>query len=949
MAFCAIFLASATICGFNVKSVEVLEDLPARMWRMEYAQNGAELVWIDCDDENRAFGIAFRTLPEDDSGIAHVIEHSVLCGSEKYPSRAPFVELLKSSPNTYLNACTGKDMTVYPVSSRNPRDFLNLIDVYLDAVLHPLSVKNDWAMRQEGWHYEFDGTNLTQNGIVYSEMKGSMANPGLVALTAAMKLLYPDTVYRFNSGGDPEHIPELTFEKYCSFHKAYYHPSNARIFLYGRIDLEKTLSVIGEALKGFSRREGEVRIPLQAKVSGKVTQRYESQEEKNRTILCDGWVYGDYADVEEQMGLEVLTELLVGSNFSPIKKPLLEKGLCEDVSFGIYRFQQPMLMMTFHNVKDGQAEACRREAREALRGVCEEGIDADRIAQLIDKREFSWRERDTANLGVAIGFDILDVWLYGGDPAENLRARAHFAALRKRNGTGWYERLLAKATIENAHHCEVTLLPSSTLHAEKIAKQEAMMKKIRGELSKAELAKIVRDADWLRRHQSESEDPALLAKLPTLSLSDIPRRGRLSERTFSTVEGVTVIRPKLDLEGFFYLDLCFSLTGLDRSEMLDVPLLSSLYGEIGSSKHTALELRSEMDGKLGDFTAMANAYEKGPQLVVHIAALESHREDALNLAEEILLGTTFAETNEVARVRAQNRESMIRSASGRGALRFADLHAAARANPSPANVIAEIFDGVSQLRHLQTGSFGDLKALSARIFTRSRLTVCVAGDVSDEFLARLVSCFPEAENPAMDLSTEGAVSPRNDGFVIDGMVGYSISAMKLPEDVPYCGSQQVAAKIVELEYLWPEVRMKGGAYGANFTIRPSGNMAFSSYRDSNPARTYEQYARAGAWLAEFAKSGTPIEKYQISVVNKTEPNLSKREEMAFVRSLHFNGREPEMLQRLRTEILDTTGDDLLKFASALERSAKGAVKCAFGGEGLLRACALDHIEKVSSF
>ena len=942
-------LLATAICGFEVKSVEPLPEVSAKLWRMEYQKNGAELVWLDCDDENRAFAIAFCTLPEDDTGIAHIIEHSVLCGSEKYPCREPFVELLKSSPNTYLNASTSRDWTVYPFASRNEKDFLNLMNVYLDAVFHPLSVRDDHAMRQEGWHYEYDGTNLVRNGVVYSEMKGAMASSGTVAYNEAMKLVFPDNAYGRISGGDPEHIPELTFEKYRAFHAKFYHPTNARIYLYGRIDLEKCLKPIADALAGFERREGGLYCtPLQAPTNGCRTVRYASAEEQNRTIVTDAWVYGGYENRDELLALELLGELLTGSNFSPLKEPFLKAGLCEDVSLGVLAKRQTMVMLRLQNVKDGQTDACRRLVRETLERLVREGFDRERIAQLIDKREFAWLERDSSRRGLDIFYELTDSWLYGGDPAAVLKARDTFAKLRRLNGTGWYEQLLRKAVLENVHHGEVTLVPSATLAAERKAAEDAELARLKNAMTPAELAAIAAEAAELKRWQSEPENPANLAKLPRLELADIPERVELPEGKVSVEDGVTVIRPEITTDGYFYLDLCFSLAGFSEAELLDMPLIAELLGELGSKKRTAAALRGDLDGKLGIFETSVGSYERGPQLIVRLGALDAHLEDALSLAKEVLLETDFGDLAEIGKARKQNRSWLERSIQGRGACETAVTRVEGAMDAR--GRIEELFSGMTQLRHLQRGKAGDLVALARRVFTRDRLTVVYAGKVPEDFVARVSGIWPRtAEGKDGEIGETVLtmpVRPVSEGFEIDGAIAHAVTSAHLPEGVAYSGSQLVAARIIALEYLWPEVRMKGGAYGSSLAVRPNGNVIFNSYRDPNPARSYAVFEKAADGLEAFVKSGRPFTNFQISTVERTNPNLSNRGKMSFIRSLYFNGRDLAMLRRLRHEILTTSADDLLNFARTLKELSKDPNRCAVGGGTLLDGCAFRTREKV---
>lgn len=934
--------------GFEVKSVEDLPDLSAKFWRMEYVKNGAELVWIDCDDENRAFEIAFRTIPEDDSGVAHVLEHAVLCGSEKYPSREPFVEMLKSSPHTYLNAYTAKDMTGYPVASRNEKDFLNLTSVYLDAVFHPLTVKSDWSMRQEGWHYEYDGETLTRNGIVYSEMKGAMGSPHTQMYHDILALLFPNTVYRFNSGGHPSAIPSLTFEKYRAFHERFYHPSNARIYLYGKIDLDKTLELISSELKDFDRRDGEIVIPRQSPIKASRTVRYASKEVKDKTLSCTGWVVGDYDDVERLAAIDILCELLAGSNFSPLKEPLLKSGLCEDIGIGLIRERQPVLLINYQNVKDGEVETCRELAYGILTRIVNEGLDQERIARLIDKHEFAWRERDTSDRGIALARTVYQSWNYGGDPALYLRGSEVFTSLRKRLNTNWWARLVLDSTLWNPHRAELTMVPSATLADEEAAADAEELKKIKESLSESELSAIAEAAADLKRRHAAPEDPAVLAKLPRLTLADMPEDCEILERTIESVEGVTVIRPKQELPGFFYLDLCFSLSALTAEELLDAPLLTDLLGELGAAGYTVETLKGMMDGTFGSFSVDVASYEKGPHMIVRVAALDSHREEALALVRDILLKTDFSDVEAIETKRNQCRVWLETAARGRSAFDYSVRRASS--SLSAAENVNERLKGIDQLRHLQEGKAGDVAALAKKIFVRENLTIALAGNTPESFPAEVAAAFPTSETSKTSgtsgTSQTSQTSRTFEGFTIDGSVAYAALSTKLPDDVEYTGAHLVAAKIISLEYLWPELRVKGGAYGAFFSIGANRTLSFRSYRDPNPAKAYEVYTKTGDKLRAFVASGASFEKYQVSSLELTDPNFSPREKMAYVRSQYFNGRDVELPRKLRREIIHTSREDLLAFADALDRAVPVGAKCVVGGEELVGACAPDTICEV---
>ena len=431
--------------GFTVKSITELPDVQGRLVRMSYEKNGADLVWLDREDDNKTFAIGFRTFPADDTGVPHIIEHSVLCGSEKYPVKEPFVDLLKSSFQTFLNAWTSSDSTMYPVCSRDDKDFRNLIDVYMDAVFHPLSVKSPMAFKQEGWHYELDKPDgeLKRNGVVYSEMKGAFANPERLMYHEMNRLLYPDTCYRFVSGGDPASIPSLTFEGYKAFYKKFYHPSNARIFLDGKVPLAAILEQLDGFLKTYDRAELETDFVYQKPVSTAKTISYEIGPDENpdgKVLVYDAWVFGRYDEREKLMAMDAISDALADSNEAPLKKALLEKGLCEDVRFGVGSTAQLSASVFAKNVKKENVEEVRRVIRETFVRLAS-GLDRARLAAVLDKAEFRDREKGSPSMpcGLQHFCEAYDIWLYGGDPAEAFRNGARFASLRKKLAEGWFE------------------------------------------------------------------------------------------------------------------------------------------------------------------------------------------------------------------------------------------------------------------------------------------------------------------------------------------------------------------------------------------------------------------------------------------------------------------------------------------------------------------------------
>ena len=948
------------IHNFTVRSATELPEVPGRLWRMRYEKNGADLVWLERDDENKTFAIAFKTVPGDDTGVAHIMEHSVLCGSKKYPVKEPFVDLLKSSLATFLNAMTYPDKTVYPVATRNGTDFLNLIDVYMDAVLHPLSIENRMALDQEGWHYEFDDKGrLTMNGVVYSEMKGVFSNPDSIAFWEAMNLLFPDCCYCHESGGDPAHIPDLTFDAYKAFHARFYHPSNARIFLDGKMDVDAVLARLDGFLKDYGPAEVHAEIPLQNAVEKRRTVKYEVADDgRDKYILVDGWVIGKFDERERQLAFTVLSEVLAGSNEAPLKKALLDMGLCEDVEMGAENVQQTAALLTIRNTSKEKVAECRRVVRETLERLAKDGLDRKRIEAVLNKCEFLVREKDSGTYprGLAFMGAALDSWMYGGDPAEGFRYREVFDALRAKIATGGFERYLREMFIDNAHHAELTLEPSATLGEERRKKMEEDMAKVLAGWSAEKVAEVKATAAKLKEFQKSKDRPEDTAKLPKLAVKDIPLKGEEIRQEITSVDGRTVIRPKVGADGIFYLELYFSLADLSGAELAEVPFFATLLGELATEHFGALELKSEIDANLGRFSVGTKVFDaKGtatPYLCVQIAGLDAKRDDALRIAKEVLLGTKFEDVKAAGDLLTQDRQDMEQGIAASGN-QYAMRRAGARL--SRQNEIDELFSGVAQLRWLQKAKadkalLSRYAALAKRVFTKGRLTVCVSDNMPKGYAAEVIGAWPDGTDvkAAADWSAGlPEVAGGGEGFTVPAEVAYAGVASRLPKGVAYHGSQVVAARILTLDHLWNEIRVLGGAYGMGLVVRADGDVQYMTYRDPNPARSLGKIAESGAALKKFCESGAEIDKYVVSAIGKSEPYLSPRLETQRASELFLSGRTPDDVARVRAEILATTREELSRFADTLTALSKDASVCVVGGKKPLGACKLGKTESVS--
>lgn len=945
--------AGAKLHGFTVKEVREIPEIKAVMYRMEFDKNGADLVWLDRADDNKTFGICFKTVPEDSTGIFHIIEHSVLNGSEKYPVKEPFVELLKSSLQTFLNAMTGSDLTIYPVASRNDQDFQNLMDVYLDAVFHPLTLKDPHAFRQEGWHYELDDPDgeLLINGVVYNEMQGAMSNPDEVLEMAIAGGLFPDTCYRFNSGGDPEHIPDLTYEQYVKSHKRFYHPSNSRIFLDGEIDLDATLSRIESYLKPYDRITPNSEIAVQAPVTPpEITAEYEigeDEDENSKVILAEGWVIGLYNDRVKNLASEVLGELLCGSNESPLKQAILNAGLAQDVSMHTSGGLQPYLTLTVRNTSLDKKDEVWDTVDKTLRELAESGLDHNKLNAIINSLEFSTKERSFG--GLRYGMQAMGSWLYGGDPAEALSTDSTFAALRKGVDEGLFENLLKDVILGSNHHASICLLPSKTLGAERAESRRKKLAALKASWSEEKIQSVIADFKKLREKQEHVETPEELSVMPQLKLSDIPKEAKPLKNSVGELSGNVLLHQDVETDGIAYLTLHFDLSDFTVEELKLATLAGSVLGEMATEKSSAADIMAKIESVIGRFTVLTNAFYNSkegvkPVMSVSAALLESRKEEASELIKEILLLTSFEDKDAFYNLLRQSRIILEQRTSG--SRNAANIRAASVLSPKSA--VDEEIRGISYLRLLQHAekSFEKegvylcekLSALLKKIFVRERLTISVTGPVDEGWIMSIVSALPHGVIGEKE-QYHAAENHINEGFKIAAGVGYSARCGNLRDvGADYSGSAEVAANLLSYDYLWNEVRVKGGAYGTSMHVFDDGEVQFSSFRDPRCSQSLDTFSAAGSALRRFCDSGEAPDKYIISTIGSLEKPIMPMGEDARAAAMYFGNLTEDDLKKERSEVLGTTVEQLREFSGVLDRLAGKSNVCVIGGENIIEAC-----------
>ena len=954
------------IAGFKVISVETLPDIEASAVRMEYSANGAELLWLDRADDNKTFAIAFRTMPEDDTGVPHIIEHSVLCGSEKYPVKEPFVELLKSSFATFINAWTAPDHTAYPVCSRDPKDFLNLVDVYLDAVFRPLSVRSPEAFMQEGWHWECgaDGVPKGVNGVVYSEMKGALADPRSLAAVELERLAFAGNAYRFVAGGDPESIPDLTFAQYKAFHEKNYHPSNAKVFLDGRVDLRAVLERLDAYFRGYARRPPQALEPDIAPTVVSRTVAYapaEGESVRDKTILADGWPVCGFGDTRRRIALGVLAQYLAGSNEDPVPRALLDAGLCDDASIETLGCAQVFAALFVENVRDGKAAETRAAVRRAISDAIEAGFDVRRLEALLSREEFEYRERDYGShpRGLAFFISATDRWMYGGDPLAGFKAGGIYAELRAAAREGFFERLAREIFLDNPGHVMLDLVPDPTLAAKREAALASRIATAAASMTDADRRENAAAAARLAAFQTKKDSPEELATLPVLRVSDISPDAPVPEHSFAAgPDGAKICSVRTGAKGVVYATLAFPMDGLSPEEAADAAFAADLLGELPTARRTALELKSEIDANLGRFSANAAPYSVPASaaggdpslgrafLEVRAAALDAKAGEILRLLPEILSETSFADAKRVGDAQRQRRRDLELSACGISARKLAKVRAAA--GVSGAAALEDRFSGIFALRRLQAaddtfaeesaGRCAALAAALAKCVGRGAAWIFVSANAPQGFAESLAAAFPRKEDGTADAADAFArpLPAKDEGFTSAGGVASAARAFRLKDGAH--GASFVAARMLSLGHLWNEIRVLGGAYGGSLSLVQDGLSCYLSWNDPSPARSLGVYAASGAALRKEAEGG--IDRYIPGAVAATEPYLSPSAEMNAVSSLALAGRTREDLSRIRREMLAATPQDVARFADALDAAAASgpAPACIVGGAAQVESC-----------
>ena len=953
------------LTAYEVIQKEDLSDIKSQGFLLKHKKSGARILLMENDDENKVFYIGFRTPPSDSTGVPHIMEHSVLCGSRDFPVKDPFVELVKGSLNTFLNAMTYPDKTVYPVASCNDKDFQNLMHVYMDAVFYPNIYQHDEIFRQEGWSYKLDQPDgeLTVSGVVYNEMKGAFSSPEGVLDRVILNTLFPDTSYANESGGDPDVIPELTYEQFLDFHRKYYHPSNSYIYLYGDMDMEEKLRWLDEKyLSDFDTAEVDSEIRYQEPFSEmrEVVKEYsitsgESVEDK--TYLSWNKAISTSLDEKLYLAFQILDYALLSAPGAPLKKALVDAGIGKDImgsyDNGVY---QPLFSVISKNANMEQKEAFVRVIEDTLRGIAENGMDKKALRAGINYYEFRFREADFGNYprGLMYGLQLYDSWLYDETkPFIHMQAIPTFEFLKSQVDTGYFEGLIRNYLLENTHGAVVIIRPEQGRTARMDRELAEKLQAYKESLSPEEVQKLVDDTHELEQYQEEESSPEDLAKIPVLKREDISREIAPIYNDEMEIGGVKLVHHNVETNGIGYVTMMFDLSGI-REELLPyVGILQSVLGIIDTTNYEYGELFNEINihtGGIGTslelYTDVTKVKEKEFRATFEMRgkALYPKMDVLFSMMREILMESRLDDEKRLKEILAMLKSRLLASFLSSGHTTAA-LRALSYTSPmskfkddtdgigfyEAVKVIEEDFEGQKETL------IRNLKEIARRIFRANNLMLSYTS--SEEGLEPMTKAFAAVKD---SLYTGGEVTDeacvlhcrkRNEGFKTSSKVQYVARVGNFIDGgQKYSGTLQILKVILGYDYLWQNIRVKGGAYGCMSNFNRIGDAYLISYRDPNLERTMEVYEGVVDYLKNFNVSDRDMNKFIIGTMSSLDRPMNPAAKGARSMNLYMNRVSEEMIRSERGQILDAQQDYIRALADVVKAMLDQNLLCVIGSE-----------------
>ena len=951
--------------AYEVQKEEDLKGIKAKGYLLRHRKSGARVVYIENDDNNKVFSIGFRTPPSDSTGVPHIMEHSVLCGSRNFPAKDPFVELVKGSLNTFLNAMTYPDKTVYPVASCNDQDFQNLMHVYMDAVFYPNIYEHEEIFRQEGWSYQLDSAEdkLKYNGVVYNEMKGAFSSPEGVLDRVILNTLFPDTSYANESGGDPEVIPELTYEQFLDFHRKYYHPSNSYIYLYGDMDIEEKLHWLDQEYLGkYDREPVDSRIRFQepfAEMQEKVIPYSIASEEseEDNTYLSYNKVVGTSLDKELYLAFQILDYALLSAPGAPLKKALTDAGIGKDImgsyDNGIY---QPIFSVIAKNANEEQKEEFIQVIEDVLRASVKNGIDTKAIEAGINYYEFRYREADFGNYpkGLMYGLQMMDSWLYDEEkPFIHIEALDTFEFLKKQIGTGYYEELIQKYLLDNPHGAIVIVTPEKGRTARMEAELEEKLQKYKESLTAEEVEAFVQKTQALEAYQSEPESEENLEKIPVLKREDISREIEPIINEEMTLAGVPVIFHEIETNGIGYVDVLFDMSLVEEQDLPYVGILQSVLGIIDTKRYDYGTLFNEINVNTGGigtslelYNDVTNIREKAFKATFEIKgkALYGKLPVAFDMMREILMESKLNDGKRIREILAMLKSRLLMKFQSSGHV-TAVLRAQSYA--SPAAKLKDMTNGIAfyeTVSYIEEHFEEEKEKLSEKLIDLSKKLFCgdnmmLSYTAAREGIEGLEEMVEKLKNSLHTRTAEEDkrcvihCEKKNEGFKTASKVQYVAKAGNfIDQGVAYTGALQILKVIMSYDYLWQNIRVKGGAYGCMSNFNRIGEGYFVSYRDPNLKRTLDVYDGVVDYLKNFTVSERDMTKYIIGTMSGIDQPMTPASKGERSMNLYMNKVSAEMIREERNQILDAEQDDIRALYKVAEAVLQADQMCVIGGE-----------------
>ena len=951
--------------AYEVLQTEDLSDLKSKGTLLKHKKSGARVLLMENDDENKVFTIGFRTPPSDSTGVPHIMEHSVLCGSKEFPVKDPFVELVRGSLNTLLNAMTYPDKTVYPVASCNDKDFQNLMHVYMDAVFYPNIYQNDKTFRQEGWSYKLDDPDgeLTISGVVYNEMKGAFSSPEGVLDRVVLNSLFPDNAYSVESGGDPEVIPELTYEQFLDFHRKYYHPSNSYIYLYGDMNMEEKLRWLDEKyLSDFENEPVDSEIHLQKPFTEmkEVVQEYSiasEESEEDNTYLSYNKVIGTTLDEKLYLAFEILDYALLSAPGAPLKKALLDAGVGKDISGsydnGVY---QPIFSVISKNANVEQKEEFVRVIEDTLKDIVKNGINKKALRAGINYHEFRFREADFGNYprGLMYGLQLFDSWLYDETkPFIHMQAIPTFEFLKEQVETGYFEELIQKYLLDNTHGSIVIIKPERGRTARMDKELADKLQAYKDSLSKEEIDALVKATKELEEYQEEESAPEDLAKIPVLGREDISREIAPIYNKELETSGVKLVHHEVETNGIGYTALLFDLSGIPEEKLPYISILQSVLGIINTKNYEYSELFNEINvhtGGIGTslelYTDVTKVKEKEFRATFEIKgkALYPKMDVLFSMMREILMESDLGDEKRLkeilAMLKSRLQMSFLSSGHTTAALRSLSY-------TSPMAKFKDDTDGIGyyevvkeleeNFEEKKAELIANLRQIAQQIFRKDNLIISYTSSADglapmEEAFAKIADTLHTEEKEA-EIPCEIHCVKRNEGFKTSSKVQYvARTGNFIDRGVEYTGALQILKVILSYDYLWQNVRVKGGAYGCMSSFNRIGEGYLVSYRDPNLEKTMEIYEGVVDYLKNFNVDDRDMNKFIIGTISNIDRPMNPAAKGSRSMNLYMNHVSAEMIREERDQILDAQQSDIRALADVLQALLDAHELCVIGSE-----------------